>query len=363
MTTSAPTVGIIGLGFGRAHIPAFQAHGCQVVALCQRDQASAKALADRYHVPRVFGRWEEMLESVRPEIVVIATPPHLHHAIALRAFAQGAHVLCEKPLAMSRAEGEAMASAAERARRTAMTSFNWRFVAAMQEFNARVKEGALGRVFHVNARWMGARWAKATDAATWRMDRAQAGHGSMGDMGVHLVDFVRWSFGDFVRVAARAGVAFPERSAPGVKRPADAEDYCTVVGELTSGTTVALSTSRAARGLNEHSLEAFGTGGGLVYRFVREGGRWWEGELRATADGDALRPVVPRAASSLTVSEGDQMETLGKATIGPLVARLLDAIRTGTPAEPSFLDGVRAQAVLEAVLAATVRGDWVEVPR
>jgi predicted dehydrogenase len=161
MSASAPTVGIIGLGFGRAHIPAFQAHGCHVVGLCQRDQANAKTLADRYRIPRVFDRWEQMLEVARPEIVVIATPPHLHHPIALRAFAQGAHVVCEKPLATSRTEGEAMLSAAERARRTAMTSFNWRFVAAMQELNTRVKDAALGRVFHVNGRWMGARWARA----------------------------------------------------------------------------------------------------------------------------------------------------------------------------------------------------------
>jgi len=363
MTPSALTVGIIGLGFGRAHIPAFQANGCQVVALCQRDQATAKALADRYRVPRVFGEWEAMLEASRPDIAVIATPPHLHHPIALRAFAQGAHVLCEKPLAMSRVEGEAMADAAERSGRVAMTSFNWRFVPAMQELHTRVEEGVLGRVFHVSGRWMGARWAKETDAATWRMDRAQAGHGSMGDMGVHLVDFVRWSFGEIVRVAARAGVAYPQRSAPGLARPADAEDYCAIVGELASGATVALTTSRVARGLNEHALDAFGTGGGLSYRFVREGGRWWEGELRATASGDALSLVTPRVATDGSAGEGDQMEVIGKATIGPLVARFVDAIRTGAPPSPSFRDGVRAQAVLDAVLAATARGGWVEVAR
>jgi predicted dehydrogenase len=242
-----------------------------------------------------------------------------------------------------------------------MTSFNWRFVAAMQELNARVKEGALGRVFHINGRWMGGRWAKATDVPTWRMDRAQAGHGSMGDMGVHLVDFVRWTFGEFVRVTARSGVAFPERSAPGVASPADAEDYSAIVAELSSGATVALSTSRAARGLNEHSLDAFGTGGGLVYRFVREGGRWWDGELRATAGGDVFRPVSPRVRSKTEVGTDDQMEIIGKTTIAPLVGRFLDAIRTGTPAQPSFLDGVSAQTVLDAVLTASARSDWVEV--
>src|SRR5262249_12188682 len=106
---SGLTVGIIGLGFGRAHIPAFQANGCQVVAVCQRDEASARKIADRYSIPYVFTRWEDLLERAKPDIVAIATPPSLHHAIALRAFAAGAHVLCEKPLCMDRGEGEQMA--------------------------------------------------------------------------------------------------------------------------------------------------------------------------------------------------------------------------------------------------------------
>jgi len=76
-----------------------------------------------------------------------------------------------------------------------------------------------------------------------------------------------------------------------------------------------------------------------------------------------LKPITPRVASDRAAGEGDQMEVIGKATIGPLVGRFLDAIRTGTPAEPSFLDGVRAQAVLDAVLVATMRGGWVKVAR
>src|SRR2546427_11290953 len=104
MTQHALTVGVVGLGFGRAHIPAFQANGCRVVAVCQRDVAGAKAGADRYGVPHVFERWEEMLEEAKPEIVGIATPPHPHRVIAVRPLAPGAHVLCEKPPAMARAQ-------------------------------------------------------------------------------------------------------------------------------------------------------------------------------------------------------------------------------------------------------------------
>src|SRR5438445_323921 len=182
MTQHAPTVGIIGLGFGRAHIPAFQVNGCHVVALWQRDQTSAKAVADRYGVEHVFGRWEDMLETAKPEIVVIATAPHLHRAIAVRAFGAGAHVLCEKPIAMTRTDAEAMVDAARRTGRVAMTCFNWRFTAAMQELHARVTEGSLGRVFHLALRWLGTRGAVSyrvsRERARWWEGELRAGAGA-----------------------------------------------------------------------------------------------------------------------------------------------------------------------------------------
>lgn len=208
------TVGIVGVGFGRAHIPAFQAQGCRVVAVCQRHRAQAGAVAERYGIPGIFERWEQMLEEAKPEIVVIATPPVLHHPIALHALAAGAHVLCEKPLAMTREEAREMVEAAARAGRVAMTCFNWRFPAAMQRFHALVEAGFLGRLFHADARYLVPRWADEAVPPTWRMDRRQAGHGVMGDLGVHVVDLIRWNFGEFTRLSAATGLAYPSRSVP-----------------------------------------------------------------------------------------------------------------------------------------------------
>ena len=360
-SSSALTVGIVGLGYGRAHISAFQAHGCQVTAVCQRDRAAAQAVASRYRVPHVFDRWEAMLETARPDIVVIATPPHLHRDITLRAIDGGAHVLCEKPLAMTAAEGRAMAEAARRAGRVAMTGFNWRFPTAMRELHARVREGAVGRVFHLAGRWLGGRFADPKASATWRVDRAQAGHGAMGDAGVHLIDMIRWSFGEFRRVAAVAGTAYPSRTLPGAAKPADAEDYCMVLGELAGGTEVTLNVSRAAHGMTEHTLEVFGERGALAYRLARDG-RWWDGELRASDKGAAFAPVTPRDAPALDAAESDPSDIVGKATIAPLVGLFLEGIRTGVTPSPSLEDGVRAQAVLDAVGESAARGTWIEVP-
>lgn len=362
MTNSDLTVGIVGLGYGRAHIPAFQAQGCRVVALCQRDRATAQAVAKRYNVPKTFHRWEDMLDEARPDIVVIAPPPHLHHPIALRAFEAGAHVLCEKPLAMTVDEGRAMAAAAARAGRVAMTSFNWRFPAAMQELHARVRAFELGRVFHIAARWRGGRLAKEHEAPDWRMDRAQAGHGVMGDQGVHVVDLIRWTFGDFRRVAAHAGIGYPERLAPGDK-PTDAEDHCAVLAELRDGTHVAFDVSRVAHGVTEQGLDVYGSRGTLSYRHQRLGARWWEGELLASDGGAGLRRVAPRDAQALAAGDDtDALDIIGRATIAPLVARFLESIRTSVPASPSFADGVQAQAVLDAVLESAAHRAWVDLP-
>jgi predicted dehydrogenase len=356
-------VGVIGLGFGRAHIPAFQANGCEVVAVCQRNQETARAVAERYGVPGVFEHWERMLDEARPDIVVIASPPSLHREIALRAFSLGAHVLCEKPLAMTAAEGRDMVDAAAKAQRVAMTGFNWRFVPAMQRFHSLVEEGAVGRLFHVGGRWLGARWADESAPITWRMDRAQAGHGAMGDMGVHLIDMVRWHFGEFARVCAHAGVAWASRTVPGGGRAADAEDYCTMIGELESGGQVTLTVSRAARGANENFLAAYGSQGGLVYRLDREKPKWYVGELRAAGASGTLQPVPVKAGLPRSAAQGDLMEVTGKTTIAPLVKRMLGAIRKGDGESPtpSLQDGVRAQLVLDAVLRSLHEGGWQPV--
>jgi predicted dehydrogenase len=358
MTGPRPAVAIVGLGFGRAHIPAFQANGCDVVAVCQRDEATARRVADRYGVPHVFARWDEMLERARPDIVVIATPPHLHAAIAARAFDLGAHVLCEKPLAMTRAEADAMAEAAARAKRIAMTGFNWRFTRAFQELRDRITQGAVGRVFHVSGRWLGGRWADAAAPSTWRMDRAQAGHGAMGDMGVHMIDMIRCVVGDFARVAAHAGMGYPSRTVPGSTKVADAEDYCAVLGELTSGAQVAFSVSRVARGANEHTLDVWGSAGALSYRLARDLPAWWDGELRMAVQGSFER--VDLGAPS-PAPGADPMDAIGTTMIAPLVARMLDGIARGETPSPSFEDGARAQAVLDAVAASIARRVWIDV--
>ncbi len=348
------TVGVIGLGFGRSHIPAFQAHGCRVIAVCQRHRDHAQEIATRYGVEGVFERWEDLLEKARPEIVVIATPPHLHKPIALAAFAQGAHVLCEKPIARTAEEGREIVDAAARAQRTAMTNFNWRSPAAFQRFHAMVQEGFLGRLLHVQVRYMFGRFADESAPATWRMDPAQAGFGTMGDAGVHAIDFVRWNFGEIVRVAAQSSVAYPAKGS--------AEDICQVIGELASGAQVTFAVSRVARGANEQTMEAYGTAGALRYGLPRDVPRWWRGQLHATTGPNgAFEAVQPKAVVPRTAGEGELPDVIDKTTIAPVVKAFLAGIRTKTSPSPSLEDGLRAQLVLDAIGRSAQTRTWQDV--
>lgn len=361
MPSRPTTVGIIGLGYGRAHIAGFQAAGIQVLALCQRDTEAAAALARQYGVPHVFGRWQDMLEQARPDIVVIATPPALHLPILAAATAAGCHVVCEKPLATNAAQARAMESAVASSPCSAITSFNWRFAPATQRMKQLVEAGHLGRVFHVNARWFNPAWVDAGTAPTWRMDRTQAGYGALGDLGVHLVDLVQWLFGPVVTVMASSATAHAGRTVPGGERPADAEDFSHVIATLQCGASVAITVSRVARGLNEHSLEVYGELGALAMRQTRAGDAWHLGELRA-AQGAALFEPVPIAATQNGVAVStDRLELIGQATICPMVQQFVAAVESGRPVEPSLRDGASAQAVLDAVLESSRSGNWVSV--
>lgn len=356
MTTQAPTAGIVGLGYGRAHLAGFQAAGCKVVALCQRNEDAARELAAKHGVPEVFGRWEDMIARAKPAIVAIATPPALHLPILIAAMESGAHVVCEKPLAMNRAEALEMIAIAKRTGRAAITGFNWRYPPAMRRFKEMVDAGHLGRVFHVNGRWFNAGWASESTAGTWRMNRAIAGHGAMGDQGVHLVDMIQWLFGRFVRVAATSGIAYASRNG-------DAEDDCSVLGELESGARVSFTVTRIAHGTGENTLEAYGTDGGLSLRVPRAGKGWHIGELQAAKAGELLKTVPLETTPGIDEQNDDRLAVIGRMTVAPMIRGMLEAIAQGKPPSPSLEDGMRAQAVLDAVRESITRRTWVDVPK
>lgn len=164
------------------------------VVLASRDAAKGREMADRFDM-RVAGDYDAVLEDPEVDAVYIPLVNSLHREWTLRALAAGKHVLCEKPLAMDAAEGEAMAAAAERAGRLLMEALMYRFHPRLRAQVADLSS----RPRHVSA-WFGFR---VQDPSNYRL-RPELGGGALMDVGVYGLSACRWILGEPEEVAAVA---------------------------------------------------------------------------------------------------------------------------------------------------------------
>ena len=189
-------VGIVGAGAIAqiAHLPVLRKlKGVQVVGICDNDGPKARALAARFETGAAYDDIEELLELARVDAVVICTPNHLHEAHAISAMAAGAHVLVERPLALSSAGVARVLKAAERYKRTLLVAMNSRFRADVQAVQGFLKGGELGPLSTIRCGWQVFRTPHLT--LGWRSRRAESGGGVMMDLGLPMLDLALWIAG------------------------------------------------------------------------------------------------------------------------------------------------------------------------
>ncbi|MFC4499455.1 MULTISPECIES: Gfo/Idh/MocA family protein [Streptomyces] len=186
-------VALIGAGgIAQAHLPAWTALGARVRIYSPDDRAPG--LADAFGATAVRSREEAMAGA---DVVDVCTPTDTHREIALAAVAAGAHVLCEKPLALTAADAELIADAAEAAGLRLYPGHVVRFFPAYARLRELVRDGALGRV--AVARFT--RTGRYPTWSPWFADPARSG-GILVDQMIHDFDIARWLFGEVVRVHA-----------------------------------------------------------------------------------------------------------------------------------------------------------------
>jgi predicted dehydrogenase len=360
MASQRARVGVVGTGWwtGLEHLPGLQSRGdVEVTALCGRDPGRLAGLADRFGVPGRFSDWRELLARGRLDAVVIVTPNHLHHPIAMAALDAGVHVVCEKPLALDVRQAREMAARAEARGLQTLTFFTHRAVAAAGQVRRLVEAGFLGRPLQVSAVYQSASHLKPGKAAAWRMRRAESGTGALGDIGSHVVDLVRWWLGDVTRVCAQWQTPHRERGGEAV----DGDEACSFLAQLAGGAQAVFQASKlvAGRG-NYQRVELCGDRGSLVYEAEPGLDPTWEGRVLAgRPDRHGLEPVVLDAdlAAGLAGPEGEGRLAAYRRLTDPFFAGL----RGGPPCQPGFREGAAVQAVLDAVAASAEQGRWVEV--
>src|ERR1700728_3149707 len=182
-----------------------------MAVLCGRDAAAVRPAAARLGWAPAETDWRALIKRDNVDLVDVCTPGDLHAEVAIAALEAGKHVLCEKPLANTLAEAEAMAAAAARAASQgvrAMTRLNYRRVPAVALARTLVASGRIGRIRHVRASYLQDWLVDPSFPLTWRLQREQAGSGALGDLGAHIVDLAQYLSGELIADVSAATATF-----------------------------------------------------------------------------------------------------------------------------------------------------------
>jgi predicted dehydrogenase len=323
--------------------------------------------------------WREVITRDDIDIVDIVTPGDTHAEIALAALDAGKHVLCEKPLANTVAEAEAMAAAADRAAERgirSMVGFTYRRVPATTFARDLVRAGRIGEIRQVRAEYLQDWLTDAEAPLTWRLNKDLAGSGALGDIGAHAIDLTEFITGQKVTtvsgiletlVAERpllehgvglSGTASSERG------PVTVDDLALFTGRLDSGALASFEATRFRTGRkNALRLEISGSLGAIAFDLER---------LNELEFYDATLPATEQGFRRILVTEGDHPymdawwptgHTLGyEHGFSHQAYDLVTAIAEGRQPRPSFTDGLHVQRVLDAVERSSDAGSaWTSV--
>src|SRR6478609_4807260 len=172
-----------------------EAPDAELVAVCDRDPDRLANATDAYGVPG-FADHNTMLDQVRPDVVHICTSHDQHVPVAIDCLARGVHVIMEKPLAHTLADGERLVAAAEQSQAKIAVCFQNRYNTTAAAMHQRLSTGELGRVLGAAATVC---WHRTPDyyrSRPWRGTWAGSGGGVLMNQAIHTIDLLQWLLGD-----------------------------------------------------------------------------------------------------------------------------------------------------------------------
>ncbi len=379
-------VAMIGHGFmGAAHsqgwrvAPRFFDLGATPVMQVVVGRTGADASAAKWGWNESATDWREVIARDDIDIVDIVTPGDSHAEIAIAALEAGKHVLCEKPLANTVAEAQAMTDAAEAASRNGVISMlghTYRRLPATTFARDLVAAGKVGDIYQVRASYL-QDWL--TDPATplaWRLQKDLAGSGALGDIGAHIIDLSQFITGmRLTSVSGTMETIIHERplleSSSGLggtggseKGQVTVDDVALFTGRYDSGVLGIFEATRFATGRkNALRVEVSGSKGALAFDLE---------DLNSLEFYDSTADPEVRGFTKILVTEPEHPYIANWWPAGHMLGYehafshqakdFVDAVTTATPASPSFADGLQVQRVLAAVEASAGNSSaWTEI--
>jgi len=188
-------VGVVGAGgiARAAHMPGYLAtEGAEVVAVCDINEEAAKRFAKEYDIKNIFTKYKDLVEMDELDAISVCTPNNFHSGPTVAALEAGKHVLCEKPIAGSSADGQKMVDAAKKAKKILQIGLHQRFQASSQLLKKYIEAGELGQIYYARAVAMRRRGIPSW--GTFVQKKMSTG-GPLVDIGVHQLDLMVWLMG------------------------------------------------------------------------------------------------------------------------------------------------------------------------
>jgi predicted dehydrogenase len=312
--------------------------GVEMVGAVDTITDNLTSFGDAFGIGRRFTSLEAALEWGEFDAVDNVTPDAVHHATTLAVLAAGKPVFCEKPLATSYDKAMEMVEAAETAGLVNMVNLTYRNVAELHTARELIASGAIGEVRHIEASYL-QHWVVLRDFNDpgpwlWRLSTAHGSNGTLGDIGIHILDFTTFAIG--LDIAALNCRLQTFSKVPGDRIGEyilDANDSFVMSVQFENGAIGTIHSSRWASGhSNDQRLRVYGNKGGLELSH----GHW--GTLLRTCTGADIATSTWREVKADPVPTNYQ--------------RFVEAVRTGVQAEPSFSHAAKLQRVLDTALVA-----------
>jgi predicted dehydrogenase len=252
-----------------------------------RNPKDLEAFRARWGWQQTSTDWEAAVTDPDIQLVDVNTPNNQHKDMAVAALEAGKHVFCEKPLAATLSDAREMRDAARKARKVkTFVSYSYRRVPALALAYQLIREGRLGRIYHVRAVYLQG-WASSPDIPlVWRFDKQAAGSGAHGDLGAHIIDMARFLTGDevvevsggisetFVKertipsVTAGAGIASGVKGGTGRKGKVLVDDAVLFLTRFRNGAVGTFESTRFATGNeNRNGIEINGEKGSIKFNY------------------------------------------------------------------------------------------------
>ena len=374
---------VVGTGFiGPVHVESLRRAGVEVIGILGSDQRKSRSAAESLGIDRPYDSIDHLLGDADVDVVHVTSPNQFHFTQVREAISAGKHVLCEKPLAIDSGESAELVRLAEKAGVAAGVNYNIRYYPLCLEMADRVRDGELGKLFHVTGSYV-QDWLFHPTDFNWRVVADEGGRlRAVADIGTHWLDLLQFVTGQrVVSVFADLVTVFPERSKPigGAEtysgKSADeresetvavtTEDYGAVLLELESGTRGCMFVSQVTAGRkNCLRFELAGSKESAFWNSERPNDLWLG--HRDTANEQLIRDpaLLGDRASSASTYPGGHNEGFGD-THKQLFVDFYRCIESGQfatePTYPTFADGHHEILLCEAVLKSHQSRSWCSI--